>query len=105
MSDGVYKSMEARRKFDLQLSEAELNERKLLEIFRAKRIEYVELKSESYQWEQTGNIAIEYSWNGKPSGIAATTADYWVHELKRDGETLMYLMFPVDRLKEICREN
>ena len=26
----------------------------------------------------TGNFAIEYSYRGEPSGIAATTADYFV---------------------------
>ena len=31
-------------------------------------------------------------------------ADYWVHELRRDGHTLCYLMFPIERLKELARE-
>jgi hypothetical protein len=30
-----------------------------------------------------------------------TEADYWVHELRRDGETLCYLMFPIERLKQL----
>jgi hypothetical protein len=34
----------------------------------------------------------------------ATEADYWVHELRRADETLVYLMFPIDRLKALCRE-
>jgi hypothetical protein len=91
-------------KFDIQLSEAEINERKLHEIFTAKKIEKIELKSETWQWEKTGNVFIEYKQNGEPSGISVTEADYWVHELKRDGKTLVYLMFPLDRLKELARE-
>lgn len=91
-------------KFDLQLDQALINERRLAEIFCAAKIEKIELKSETWQWERTGNICIEYRQNGQPSGIAITEADYWVHELKRDGKTLCYLMFPVERLKELARK-
>ena len=91
-------------KFDLQLDAALIRERELAKIFGERKIEKIELKSESYQWEQTGNICIEYRQDGKPSGIAVTEADMWVHELLRDGKTLVYLMFPIERLKELCRE-
>jgi len=91
-------------KFDLQLSQALLNERRLADIFTAAKIEKIELKTETWQWERTGNICIEYRQNGEPSGIAITEADYWVHELRRDGQTLCYLMFPVARLKELARK-
>jgi hypothetical protein len=92
-------------KFDIQLSDALINERRLAEIFAYRRIGSVELKSETWLWEQTGNICIEYQQNGRPSGIATTEADYWVHELRRDGRTLVYLMFPIDRLKELARDH
>jgi hypothetical protein len=91
------------KKFDLQLSQALQAERRLGEIFSAKKIDKIELKTETWQWEQTGNICIEYKFNGKPSGIAATEADYWVHELRRDNETLCYLMFPIDRFKQVAK--
>jgi hypothetical protein len=91
-------------KFDLQLGQALVNERRLAEIFTAGKIEKIELKSESWQWERTGNICIEYRQNDRPSGIAITEADYWVHELKRDGATLCYLMFPIKRLKDLARK-
>ena len=91
-------------KFDLQLSQALIDERRLADIFQYGRIEKIEPKSESWQWERTGNICIEYRQGGAPSGIALTEADYWVHALKRDGETLVYLMFPIERLKELARE-
>jgi hypothetical protein len=90
-------------KFDLQLSQALVNERRLAEIFTTGKIEKIELKSETWQWEQTGNICIEFKNDGKPSGIAVTEADYWVHELRRDGQTLCYLMFPIERLKDLAR--
>ena len=88
-------------KFDLQLNAALINERRLAEIFSAAKIEKIELKSETWLWERTGNICIECRQNGEPSGIAVTEADYWVHELRREGKTLCYLMFPTERLKEL----
>jgi hypothetical protein len=91
------------KKFDIQLSQALQAERRLGEIFSASKIEKIELKTETWQWEQTGNICIEYRFNGQPSGIAATQADYWVHELRRDDETLCYLMFPMQRLKKVAK--
>ena len=106
-ADGIFFSRG--KKFDLQLSAAVRNERRLAKIFTTAKIEKVELKSEMWLWEKTGNICIEFRYGGKPSGIAITDADYWVHELRRrikgeeDGYTLVYLMFPVMRLKQICR--
>jgi hypothetical protein len=91
------------RKFDLQLSQALIHERRLAEIFEAGRIEKIELKSETWQWEQTGNICIEFRCDGQPSGISTTEAGYWVHELRRGDDTLVYLMFPVERLKALAR--
>jgi hypothetical protein len=89
---------------DRKLSQALIDERRLATIFTSATIEKVELKSESWLWEQTGNICIEFRCDGRPSGISTTEADVWVHELKRDGETLVYLMFPIERLKELCRD-
>jgi hypothetical protein len=99
--DGV--SFRHDRKFDIQLAQALINERRLAEIFAVGKIEKIELKSETRQWEETGNICIEYASDGHPSGISTTEADYWVHELRRDGATLVYLMFPLERLKELAR--
>ena len=91
-------------KYDLQLSRALIDERRLAEIFEHGDISKVELKSEEWQWEQRKNICIEFRWDGRPSGIATTRCGFWVHELKRKGETLVYLMFPIERLKELARE-
>ena len=94
----------ADQKFDIQLDAAIIAERRLGEIFTARKIEKIELKTENWQWEKTGNICIEFRQNGKPSGIAVTEADYWVHELRRGEETLVYLMFPIDRFKALARK-
>jgi hypothetical protein len=90
-------------KFDIQLSQALIAEKRLADIFRNGIIERIELKTETYQWEKTGNIAIEYKRDGKPSGISVTQATCWVHELRRNDETLIYLMFPINHLKHLCR--
>jgi hypothetical protein len=90
-----------RSKFDIQLSQALINERRLADIFENGKIE---VKSESYLWEKTRNICIEYEQNGKPSGIAITDAEHWIHELLlQDGSVHVRLMLPVPRLKELCR--
>jgi hypothetical protein len=102
VSDGVSYNRDS--KFDIQLSKSRIDERRLGAIFDAGLIERIELKSENWQWEQTGNIAIEYRRKGEPSGISVTKATCWVHELQRDGQTLVYLMFPIDRLKALCRD-
>jgi hypothetical protein len=88
------------KKFDLQLSQALIHERRLGEIFRTG---VIELKTETHQWEETGNIFIEYSHNGEPSGLAVTEAEYWMHELRRKGHTLVYLMFPIERLRRLAK--
>jgi len=99
------------KKFDIQLSQAFINERRLGEVFASAKLERVnlsqehwkiELKSETWQWERTGNICIEYRHNGERSGLAATEADFWVHELKREDSTLVYIMIPVAHLKKLC---
>jgi hypothetical protein len=92
------------KKFDIQLAAALINERKLAWLFGDAKLTKVELKSESWLWERSGNIAIEYASRGKLSGISTTEADFWVHELKRDDETLCYLMFPIDRLRELVAD-
>lgn len=91
-------------KFDMQLNQSLIDQRRLGDIFEYGDISKIELKSESWQWERTGNICIEYRQGGEKSGIAVTEAGYWVHELKRNGRTLCYLMFPLDRLKELAAE-
>ena len=90
--------------FDLQMEEAHKAEGKLRRLL-TDLVGKVELKTERNMWHDTGNIVIEYKSYGKPSGIAATKADYWVHELRsRDDETLVYLMFPTPILRKVCNE-
>jgi hypothetical protein len=101
---GAAIKLDADEDVTLGLGDAHVNERKLAEIFSAAKIEKIELKSETWQWEQTRNICIEYRQDNKRSGIAVTEADVWVHELRRGDQTLCWLMFPIERLKELTRQ-
>jgi hypothetical protein len=42
---------------------------------------------------------------GRPSGIRTTQADRWVYELRRGNGTVLYLMFPVERLKQFAAKH
>lgn len=95
-------TMSQHAKWDLQLSQGLLAQQRLAEIFAYGKFEKHELKTEAHQWEQTGNLCIEYRSGDKKSGIAVTEADYWVHELRRDNDTLGYFMMPMDRMKQIA---
>ena len=91
------------RKFDLQLSHAHARESAFAAMFGLDGCK-IELKSESWLWERTGNICIEFEFNGRPSGIAATEADWWVHELlDKNYRVVSYRVMEVARLKALCR--
>ena len=87
-----------RKKFDLDLAYGKVREQRIADMFTDKK---VEVKSERDMWVRTGNIAIEYESYGKPSGIAATEADYWFHNLCIGDETCATLVFDVPSLKRI----
>ena len=50
----------------------------------------------------TGNIAIEYSCSGRPSGILTTEADLWVHFIVFDAYEECYCI-PIQDLRNIVR--
>ena len=61
----------------------------------------VEVKSERLAGI-TGNIAVEYSCNGRPSGILSTEADLWGHFIVYDAYEEFYLI-PIQDLRNIVR--
>lgn len=87
-----------RKKFDLDLAYGKVREKKIADMMTDKKIE---VKSERDLWAKTGNIAIEYECWGKPSGINATEADYWFHNLCIGDDTFATLVFDVPSLKRI----
>lgn len=70
-------------RFDLDLKFGQQGERWLL--WLAQPNAKVEVKTERDTWRDTGNLCFEYECRGKPSGVATTESDYWVHLLTVDG--------------------
>ena len=66
---------------------------------------YYEVKSELNCFKY-GNILVEYSCNGKPSGIAGTTANYWVHYAIKDKINNIYdlTIIPVEDLRKMVED-
>jgi len=87
-----------RKKFDLDLAYGKVREQQVAEMLQEKKIE---VKSERDRWQTTGNIAIEYQSYGKPSGIEATEADYWFHNLCIGDDIFATLVFDTAVLKKI----
>lgn len=64
-----------------------------------------EVKSDR-QASITGNLAIEYEYNKKPSGISSSLADFWIYFIVYEDKEECYKI-PSDELKEIiknCRQ-
>ena len=87
-----------RKKFDIDLAYGKVREDLIKEMLQDKKIE---VKSERDVWKRTGNIAIEYQCYGKPSGINATEADYWFHNLCVGEDVYATLVFKTENLKKI----
>ena len=87
-----------RKKFDIDLAYGKVREDMIKEMLQDKKIE---VKSERDVWKRTGNIAIEYECHGKPSGINATEADYWFHNLCVGEDIYATLIFKTENLKKI----
>lgn len=45
---------------------------------------------------RTGNIVVEFECSGKPSGITATEADYWVYFIHNTG---IWYLIPTEEIK------
>ena len=84
--------------FDIDLKYGQIKEQKVKDMFSNCTIEVM---SERNWWKKTGNIAIEYEYRGKPSGIYATKSDYWFHRLEEDKEEFCTLVFKTSTLKKI----
>lgn len=85
--------------FDIDLKYGQHVEEALLLALQGK----IEVKAERNHWLKTGNIAIEVSSRGKPSGICVTEAAHWAQVLMRGGSPFCYLIFPTPVLKGIVR--
>ena len=90
-----------RKKFDLDLKYGQKYEDEFLNIVVNSK---VEVKTERDWWQKTGNIAIEYECNGKPSGIDKTESDFWIQILSLGVDNYCKLIFEVPRLKRIVEK-
>jgi hypothetical protein len=88
-------------KFDIDLKYGQEREQKIVS-FLDKNKNKLEVKTERDWWAKTGNIAIEIECWGKPSGLAKTEADYWVHILAIGKEDYCKLIFEVPKRKKIA---
>ena len=64
----------------------------------------IEVKTEREIWKNTGNIAIEYRYNGKPSGISTTGSEIWIHLLTDNGNIVGGFIFKVSQLKDYIKK-
>ena len=96
------KDIKQLRKFDVDLEFGQQWEQHIDELFSG--VKTAEIKTERDKWATTGNICIEVESYGKPSGLASTEADLWIHNLVKDGELVCSLMFNVDKLRGIIED-
>ena len=89
-------------KFDIDLSWGQMFEKKLEDILRNKKIE---VKTERDIWKVSGNIAIEYQYKGRKSGIAVTQAEWWAHILQDNEDIKCILLMPTEELKRVARKH
>ena len=84
------------KRFDIDLQYGQVFERKVADMLQNSKIE---VKTERDKWKDTGNIVIEFESRGRPSGIAATEAEYWFHNLALGEDIVMTLVFPTKTLR------
>ena len=84
-------------KFDIDLSYGEIKEKHLALILMDEKLE---VKSERGQWQETGNIAVELSSRGKPSGLVTTKANWWVTTLNDGDKVKGIIMLPIADMKK-----
>lgn len=60
-----------------------------------------EMKSDSMSYK-TGNVVMEYSSRGKPSGIMTSQSDYYIYEVEKPNESDYYLI-PTEKIRELVK--
>ena len=88
-------------KFDIDLKYRQVREKRVDDLLKGGD---AEVKTERSWWRKSGNIAIEYEFRGKPSGIAKTEAKWWFHILELKNKEYCMLLFRVTRLNKIVEK-
>jgi hypothetical protein len=86
----------AREGFDKDLRFGEAREDAFVNMLLQAKVEH---KSDQI-CRRTGNVFVEYSQRGRPSGIAVTTADWWSFEVNEN----IWLFVPVEHVKDVARD-
>ena len=88
--------------FDIDLDIGKKGEDWVIQLFEGN--EKIEVKTERGLWKETGNIAIEIKYKGKPSGLSTTEANMWIHLLEDNREIVGGFIIPVKTLKQRIKE-
>ena len=83
--------------FSHDLNFGEIAEDWLNILFKDGRL--IEVKSDRLI-HKTGNLFIEYRSRDKPSGLATTTANYWIYRMDMLDTAII---LPTNLLKKVCR--
>lgn len=74
-----------------------------LETTKDGEITHFEVKADRRTFS-TGNICIEFAYNGEDSGITSTTADYWVLYVVNGDKTERIYLVPTEDLRKIIAD-
>ena len=91
------------KKFDKDLKYGQERENRIVSILDKDKTK-IEVKTERDWWQKSGNIAIEVECYGKPSGIMATEADYWVHILADGDKDFVRMIFDTSTIKKLAKK-
>lgn len=87
--------------FDLCLEFGEKYENEFQKIVESKQLE---IKTDKI-CQKTGNVFVEFESRGKDSGLATTTAVYWVYCLWSEvRKEQTYVFIPTRRLKKLIKQ-
>ena len=101
-------SFNPRKNFEYDLEFGEFYEKKLLDILTNKKLEIKTergINNKANKWNVTGNLFIEISYKGKPSGIRKTKSEYWMQLLEFEGGLYGSVMLPTQTLYNMVREH
>ena len=89
--------------FDFDLARGVNSEKSISKILGIDADKF-EVKSEFGFWQKSGNICIELAYKGKPSGLRATKAKYWIHRFMFNQDVCIgQVIIEVKILKQLVR--
>ena len=91
------------KKFDKDLKYGQERENRIVSILDKDKTK-LEVKTERDWWQKSGNMCIEVECYGKPSGIMATEADYWVHILADVDKDFVRMIFDTSTIKKLTKK-